>query len=541
MSSLPKQSSGVSGPANAGAGTPRADPISAGSAGGPSRAELRAAWDAYAGAFAGPLEPLAGQPNLNVLANRCGSIVRTGVDFLFGPVLKIQTQAGAAAQAILDATWGDDDKRMTTLSKSRINGGAYGHVFVKIVTPRNKKPMSAENPPRIVVQNPEQYTVETDPDDCELVTRYICTWSAYDAGGNPVLKRQTTTRIDPDDDDDSVAAGEDADTRWEIQNWIKADGTGDDGPGSWEMDGPVMLWPYPFAPIVDWQNYPNPNDHWGARDVDDSVVNLNRALHLVESNTASVMYSQGHPWPFIIGADAGGITPTPGTITELPAGASVTQLNAAGDIPAMQGFAAQIRSDMDEASSTPGVATGRMSELPKGAMSGITVRLLYGPRIMRTEHERRLYGQGIRAVCRAALVLCGQETAAEDEVDLVWQDPLPQDDLAMAQMALTLQQLGVSDHSIYALIGLNYDTEQEYKATEAKDAMKAAMQGGALPVVGMPPMTQPGQPPADPNADPTQQQQQQPPNAPPMMHPAAIQARQAAQQAAGKKPTPGGL
>jgi hypothetical protein len=97
----------------------------------------------------------------------------------------------------------------------------------------------------------------------------------------------------------------------------------------------------------------------------------------------------------------------------------------------------------------------------------------------------------------------------------------------MAQMALTLQQLGVSDHSIYALIGLNYDTEQEYKAAEAKDAMKAAMQGGALPVVGQPPMTQPGQP-ADPNAQPGQAQPGANGNpGPDPNHPAAVAQRNA--------------
>jgi hypothetical protein len=51
----------------------------------------------------------------------------------------------------------------------------------------------------------------------------------------------------------------------------------------------------------------------------------------------------------------------------------------------------------------------------------------------------------------------------------------------MAQMALTLQQMGVSDHSSYAMIGLNYETEQVYKATEAQDKLAALAKGQAMP------------------------------------------------------------
>jgi len=527
----PPQSSGASGPAYATA-TPRQDPIPTASASGPTSAALRARWDAYSGKFSGPLAPLANQPDLNVIANRIGPEVRTGVDFLFGPVLKLEHPT-SGAQDILDAVWGNEDQRMTKLSKLRINGGVYGHWFLKIVCPTNRKPMSAQNPPRLVVQNPELYSVVTEPDDCETVRQYRCQWQDTDADGNACERLQTTTRVDPDDGADETYSDGGADEtgddeHWEIQNWTRVGGA----EGEWQPDGPVILWPYPFAPIVDRQNYPNPNDHWGAADVDDALISLNRALHLVESNTNAVQYSHGHPWLFNTGdGDTGGITPTPGSITDVPGG-NIIAITASGDVGNMMAYAASIRADMDEASATPGVATGRMTELPRGALSGITVRLLYGPRIMRTEHERRLYGDGISEISRRVLVLCGQETAASEPVKLTWQDPLPQDDLAMAQMALALQQLGVSDHSIYALIGLNYETEQEYKQQEAKDQLTAYAQGqGMPPASAAPPANESGQPgqPAQPPAQ--QGNGGTGGNMPPVNHPAAIAARAAAKAA----------
>jgi hypothetical protein len=309
-----------------------------------------------------------------------------------------------------------------------------------------------------------------------------------------------------------------------------------------------MLWPYPMAPIVDWQNFPCPNEHWGTPDIKPSVVNLNRNLHVVESNQNAAFYSHGHPWIFNEGTgDTNGITPTPGTITDVPGG-NIKSISASGDAAGMANYAAQIRQNMDEETATPGVATGRMTELPRGQISGITMHMLYGSRILRTEFERRLYGQGIRDLCKLILVVCGQETAAEEDVQLTWQDALPTDDLAMAQMGMTLQQLGFSMHTICSLLGQNYDDELEYKKQEAQD--QAQMQAAGLanptgaPLPNLAQGTDPsgqGSPPAAPTAAGA------PVGAggttPPVNHPAAIAQRQAmkAASAAVKARTPAKL
>src|SRR5437667_6821265 len=66
------------------------------------------AWDAYNGNLAQPLKKMEGQPNDNVLSNRCQPIVDRGIDFLFGKELEISCEEGAPqeAQDFLDATWG---------------------------------------------------------------------------------------------------------------------------------------------------------------------------------------------------------------------------------------------------------------------------------------------------------------------------------------------------------------------------------------------------------------------------------------------------
>jgi len=540
MAAYPQPAASV--PANAsadtGAGTPRPQPSGQavrGTKSGPTPQELRAAWRAYEGLFNaenersdGPLTPQVGVPDLNVLSNRIKPIVNTGVDFLFGPSLTIAAD-DEVAQKIIDATWGDDDLRMTLLSKSGVNGGVYGHVFFKVVPPKRGKP-SVLNPPRLVLLNPETLSIETDPDDADLVVRFCIEYLTKDDMGNDMRCRQTITRIDPDGDDaDSGPDGLDADTTWEIQNFVAKGAAGN----NWQPDGAPLPWPYQLPPIADWQNYPAPNSHWGQRDVTDTLVALNRQLRLVESNINKIGFLQGHPYVYSIGTNTGGVKLTPGQILDLEGDdAKLQALDAAGNLEQLMAFADAIRSDMDEESGIPGLALGRMKDIPRGTLSGIAMRLLNASALARTEHKRRLYGQGIRQVCQTALMVCGydMQKAQDVEIKLTWQDPLPSDDLAEAQAAQTKMAFGYSNYTLIEETGGNPELEQERKQQEQQDSMTAFAHGT-------------GTPPMDPNVlaasaqmgnDQQQQQGEEPQQpspssngggAPPINHPAAIAQR----------------
>jgi hypothetical protein len=498
----PGNGMGVSGPALAKA-TPRQMPRALDNDGdSPTTAELRAAWNAYQGIMdegnRGPLEVQAGVPNLNILSNRIKPIVNTGVDFLFGPMFSFSVEeddganktANEAAQELLDAVWGDDDLRMTLLAKAAINGGVYGHVFMKVVPPKRGTP-SAKNPPRLVLLNPEHITVETDPDDADLVMRFCIEYACIDPQTRaPMRKRQEICRVDPDGDDDSTATTMDKDTTWTIQdfeasgqlgnNWVPVVVQGTDAP---------RPWPYALPPIIDWQNYPNPNAHWGQRDVTDSLVALNKQLRLVESNINKVGFLQGHPILYSDGPSTQGIRPTPGQIIDLEVqGAKIEAVNASGNLQQLMDFADAVRGDMDEESGMPGVALGRMKDLPRGQISGITMRLLYATPLARNEHKRRLYGQGIRQVCQTILAVCGMPLDAVKAlgIKLNWQDPLPNDDFAEAQAwQLKTSTLGYSQTTAIEETGGNPELEAERKQDEQQQQMTAFSQGKGTPPMDM--------------------------------------------------------
>jgi hypothetical protein len=554
---------GVSGPATAQA-DPRPQPLRlavvAGVQDGPPAAELHAAWEAYEGRFGdddGPLRAQTGVPNLNVRVNRIKAIVNTGVDFLFGPGCTIRVTDAAAqaapgdvqhsaksapsataktAQAILDAVWGDDDQRLVTLSKLGFNGGVYGHVFVKVVPPRRGQ-ASATNPPRLALLNPQTLRMETDPEDADLVVRYTIEYALTAPDGKtPYRKRQTITRVDPLEDDAATGddpSGGDDDTTWQVQNWEARGLAGE----SWQPVGAPQVWPYALPPISDWQNYPSPNTHWGQRDVSQSLVDLNAQLRLVESNINKIGFLQGHPYLYSSGADTGGIKPTPGTILDLGApDAKIGAVDASGDLQQLMAFAETIRADMDEESGIPGVATGRMEAMPRGQVSGITMRLLYSAILARNEHKRRLYGQGIRQVCQTALLVCGMmlEEVKALAFELGWQDPLPTDDLAGAQTAVALQSIGYSQHTLIERTGGDPDVESQYRAEEQQSQMGAIMRGQAMPPApGVP--TSPAAPDAPPQAaDDADAPSQQGGVGVNPQHPAAVAARAKMKAAFGK-------
>lgn len=493
---------GVSGPVTSNAGEPRPQPSAAsyvnGSQDGPTRKELAAAWQAYCGRFTmdanGSDDSLAyqsGVPDLNVKSNRIRPIVDTGVDYLFGPPLEIAADK-ETAQKILDAVWGDADKQMTLLAKTGMNGGVYGHIFMKVVPPKRGRP-SAINPPRLVLLNPETVCIETDPDDADLVVKFIIEYACNDPRtGSPMRKRQTITRIDPDQDDDSVAEGIDTDTSWELQDWESQGSSGKD----WKQVGPPRPWDYPLPPIVDWQNFPNPNSHWGQRDVTDSLIALNRQLRMVESNINMIGYLQGWPYLFSTGTDTAGLRPTPGRIMDLggSGGADKPTIEAVGgegNLTQLMDFADVLRADMDEESGIPGIALGRMKDVPRGQISGISMRLLHASALARTEHKRRLYGQGIVQVSKTALLLCGMSMQDVDKIDikLTWNDPLPTDDFAEAQAwQVKVQALGYSQTTAIEETRGNPKLEQERRQEEQQQQVNDFAQGkGMPPMPAMPP------------------------------------------------------
>jgi len=421
------------------------------------RRRMRDAWEAYHGEFKPPLKIAADQPDDSVLSNRCCPIVDKGVSFLFGPVLKIEDTGGVGpVQDFLDGIWGDDDDKMSLLSQAAINGGVCGEVFLKLIPSQGKMRY-----PRIVVLNPSLVRIVTAPDDCSLTIAYVIEYSSSDG----LQHRQIISRVDPDNMA-SIAGEYDLDDSWIIANYERKGQA-----GMWHSVGSVEEWLYPFAPIFCCQNLPNPNEAWGMPDLTSDLINMNKVLNFVQSNTSRIIKYHGHPITYAIGLGASQIQIGIDDLVCLPETVSkLEKLAAMENFNGLIEFASVIRSDMDEQSRVPAVALGRLTDLPKGQISGVALQLLFQPLLEKTTQKRRLYGRLIREISKAALVCEGLiplEQYEDYPIELHWQDLLPIDDLQAAQTGVLLLQLGVSQSTVLQRLGYDPEVEGEKSTQQA--------------------------------------------------------------------------
>ncbi len=440
-------------------------------------------WKAVDGLLDPPLKKMPEGTDPNVMSNRCEPIVERGIDFLFGQPVGISCEQGApsASQDFLAMVWGKNEARLPLLQDLAYNGAVAGRAFLRIMPNQDGTDF------RLVVIDPSTVYVQTARQDCETVLLYCIEYATSEkVNGKPtsVYYREEMQRIDPDGDA-SQGMPDDDDT-WSIQHWTRV---GDRGP--WTPAGEPIPWPYPFAPLFSCKNRPHPNDFWGKPDITQDLIHTNKALNLSLSCSNMVQILYGQPMLYATGVAESEIDVRTGHITTLPPDGKIMAVAIASDLANSLAFQADLRSDMDEQSAVPAVALGRLKDIVKGRVSGITMELMFQPLLQKTEKKRCLYGELLIDVSKALLIL--GKFSPDIEVSLEWQDPLPHDDLETVNAALAKQKLGVSNETLIAEMG--YDSQMEMDRSNTEAAQRAVMMP---PTSGGHPSPMPGQPTLQP-------------------------------------------
>jgi hypothetical protein len=421
------------------------------------------AWKAYNGELDPPLVPMPNQPDDNTVGNYIEDKIDAMGQFLFGKEVGITCEEGAPkeAQDFLDLVWGRKEKRIPLLQKLHLNGAVTGQAFLRIVP-------GSDGSFRLVVVDPATVFVQTAPQDCEVVNLFCieyCCQEQINGIEQEVYYREEMQRYDPQlDDPDAEDIMSDKDTTWIIQHWTRIGEK-----GGWEAAGEPIVWPYPFAPIFSCQNMPMPCSFWGKPDITKNLIQLNKALNLNNSNVQKLGRIYSHPLLYASGVGLADVDHTPGRITILPTPESeIAAVNVSADIPSLLSAADRLQSRIDEQTGVPGIATGRASAMPGGNMSGIAIELLFMSIIKRNDMKRCLYGELMIDVSLALLVL--NKMSGDIEIEINWQNPLPNDDTSSFQAALLAKQIGVSDQTLLEERG--YDPEQEMERNQNEDAQK---------------------------------------------------------------------
>ncbi len=409
-------------------------------------------WLQYYGRGPKPMAIKSGKPDDNVRLNFARMIVDKGVSFLFGKEVKFELEEGekTAAEQWLDDCWAAN-RKMTTLQKIALNGGVCGHAFVRLYTEPGKKF------PRVIVLDPETVTVSLAADDIDNIYGYKIQYPSID----PVTDKTVTVRqvIERDGPYWNIK-----DQRGQVEN------------GYWETISDTR-WPYTFAPIVDCQNLPAPNEFWGMSDIEDDLIEVMNTNNFIMSNLVKIVRYHGHPKTWGTGFKSEQLDTAVDQTILLPIGGTLQNLEMSGDLDKILNLYKELKQFTHELSRIPEVSTGKVEST--GQLSGVALEILYQPLLEKTETKRMTYGDMLIEINRRLLAIAGY--GDELYTALRWQELLPKDNLMQANSALALKALGVSGDTLVQEFGYDPDVEREKRARESdlgSALLQAFDQGG---------------------------------------------------------------
>ena len=415
----------------------------------------QAAWAAYVGDMPDTLRVDTNKPNDNTKVNYIRTVVDKGVSALFGTGITFNLDADSHTRTPAEA-WLDECLRINRfdilLHKLAINGAIYGHPFLKLQV--------GTKAPRLINVPPEYVTVIGDPDDIEQVNAWIIQYTVVDLDGHPRDSRQTIERN-------------------EAGRWIVRDETRT-AHGPWIVEQETV-WPYDWPPMIDCQNMPCPNDYYGLPDVGPDVIALNRSVNFVLSNVQRIIRFHAHPKTVAKGVSASQIDVSVDELIVLNAtDADLFNLEMSSDLSSSIEYFKRLREALHEVTRTPEVATGKLEGT--GALSGVALRILYGPLEEKTQTKRLTYGEMLIELCRRLLEMGG--FGSENLVDIEWPAIIPANEVEERQVALMDEQLGVSKDTLLTRLGFDADDEREKRdaqGVDVADQLLTAFDRGAMP------------------------------------------------------------
>jgi len=430
------------------------------------------AWKAYYGEYKDQLK-IEGNFNDNVKGNPARFLVNTGANFLFSPAPTFQATATPETTAedeeledppwvsVLDRIWCYNNKA-TLLTKMAINGGVTGHVFVKLL-PDGRGPDKTW--PRMVLLNSENIRVRWNPMDVEDIWEYVIEYQTVDTFSVRVEAVAVRQRI-------TKGAG-----IWTIVNEESRGMFGE-----WRQVGPAQEWPYEWAPIVDCQNLPVPNDFWGMADLETDVLDIIERIQYVDSNTNKIIRIHAHPKTVATGMTPDGVAEidvSPDGIISLPdPDAKLSLLEIQSELGPSMNFAQRLRLIFNEMTQTPQIVTGEY-DVTAGQLSGVNLSIMFSPVVQKTEMKQDTYGDFLQELNRRMLQLYADTHADAgygnpweiEDMDISWPDVLPGSKFLERQTLLVDKQLGASEETILERLGYNPDVERANNEAKAEKEM----------------------------------------------------------------------
>jgi hypothetical protein len=117
-----------------------------------------------------------------------------------------------------------------------------------------------------------------------------------------------------------------------------------------------------------------------------------------------------------------------------------------------------------------------------GALSGVALRILYGPLEEKTQSKRLTYGEMLIELCRRLLEMGG--FGSENIVTIEWPAIVPANEVEEREVAIMDEQLGASKDTLLTRLGYDADEEKEKRdaqGADMADQLLTAFDRGAVP------------------------------------------------------------
>lgn len=373
------------------------------------------------------MTPSGPGPDDNVTINLSRRVVNKGVDFLFGKPLRWQLDESGEtpAERALDDVWGNDERRMAFFAELATNGGVCGDFYLQIVPPAERG-----QPARLVNINPAIIFPKTDPSDIAQEWAFELRW----------FRGETLCR--------TVHARQEGGDFWETwdEQLVR---------GRWERLTEPAVWPFAWPMFVHGKNLPNPNQYFGASDLEDA--DINDAINMVASNINRITRIFAHPlvWGRGFGRDSVSVDASQMFLSQEEY-AEMGALELGRNLASSQDYLQFLRTSFSEIT---GVPQSDPDRLTIGAQSGFALKVLFNDLVLKTGTKRATYGGALIEANRRVLELMGMGDA--NNVTLHWQDPLPVDERETNDGDRFELEAGlVSKETVATERGRDWETEQ---------------------------------------------------------------------------------
>ena len=391
-----------------------------------------------------------------IIVNFIGLQVDRSVANLFGkePQFNLPGESDAPAQQYIDEVW-RANRKQNLLKQTAVYGAEAGTCYMKIL-PDGAVTRDGRLVPRLIALDPATVTMDALAEDIETVIRYTIAYAIVDeaTGKDKAVKQVTEHDV-------------------ETGNWIITDYESINGARLEQTNQAV--WEYDFAPIVHWQNLPEPGAIYGRPDITADLIDLQDKINFVSSNTAKIIKYHAYPKTW-----ARGFTNqtkiqwgVDDMVTTSDPNAVIQNLEMQSDLGSSLSFIKYLRQAMFDIARS--VDIDSLAD-KLGSLTNFGLRVLYQDALSKLEEKRGLFGEGIVEINHRLLELAGAPDTDGGVVE--WPDLLPANDMEVSQAIRTDLELGlVSKQTASELRGYVWEDEEERIAGDkaAGDNLGAAL------------------------------------------------------------------